>query len=98
MKEATLISPVIRKLNPGITKRVISLHERGYQYDFSVIDHLNLICVQTGEVYLKDKLLIRLVDMQFNETRHEYTYVHSVETYSGMQGTMLSGSILCNVC
>jgi hypothetical protein len=98
MKETTLISPVSRKVNPGITKRVISLHERGYQFDFEVCDHLNLVCVQTEEVYLKDKLLIRLVDMQFNETSATYTYIHSVETLNGIMGTLLSNSIFCNVC
>jgi hypothetical protein len=93
---ATQQVPTKLKLNISITQRIVDLHEQGYIYDFDVENISQLICLQSGQVFLRQETLIELIDLDYNEIDKAFTYIHSVDTFYGYKGLLLAGQILSN--
>ena len=85
---------VPRKINIALIKKVIALHEQGYIYDFSVTANYHLLCMQDGELYTVDNVVISLVDQCFDEITACYKYFHIVETGCGIKGLLMD----CSPC
>ena len=89
------LTSVRRAINRPVTKRLIDLHEKGFVYDFYVKDACSITCAQDGLNFLKHETLIELIDLGYDQLSNAYTYVHSVDTFCGYKGIMMSAEILC---
>ena len=82
-----------RFLNSSVTKKIMDLQGRGYEYDFNVAG-TNLICLQDDAVFSFDSVTVNLIDIEYDQIDLTYKYLHTVETHSGDRGILLSDCIV----
>jgi hypothetical protein len=80
--------------NAFLTKKIIALHEQGYDQDFKFADDNLLLCVQTDKYYDMAGVTFRLEDQQYDYLSHSFKYLHTIETGSGEKGILLMDGIL----
>lgn len=88
----------IRKLNFLITKWVIELQDKGYHFDYLMLDKNHLFCIQSNQFVPAESARIKLVDLGYDHLQHCFKYVHTVETYNGENGLLVTEGIFCNQC
>ena len=80
--------------NAFLTKKIIALHEHGYEQDFRFAGDNLLVCIQTDKYYDMAGVAFRLEDQQYDCLSHSFKYLHTIETCSGEKGILLTDSIL----
>lgn len=83
-----------KKFNSALTNRVISLHQQGYTDDFLPLDKEKVKCIQNGESFALQHLQIQLIDCSYDLLTHTYQYVHTIDTYMGYRGLLITNGIL----
>ncbi|WP_259067907.1 hypothetical protein HDF24_18535 [Mucilaginibacter sp. X4EP1] len=83
-------------INMALTKKVIALHDKGYDFDFFVTEDHRVLCVQDNRSFTIDQLTIEMVDMHFDKFTGGYKYIHTVETYCEDKGLIVDCSICVN--
>ena len=81
------------RLNHAIARRVIILHDLGYEFDFQIFTHQSVICLQDNNCTATKDLLVKLVDMGYDQLSHSFKYIHTVETTCGKKGLLLAEKI-----
>ncbi|MGM9478183.1 hypothetical protein ACS5PU_17285 [Pedobacter sp. GSP4] len=76
-------------MNSLLTKQVIDLHARGYQFDYEFIENCGFVCMQNNAVFLSDTVVVRLVAQGFDELSRCFKYVHTIETTTGEHGVIM---------
>jgi hypothetical protein len=82
-----------RLVNKELTKELIKLHARGYDLDFCMRANDCITCVQNGEQFPCDHIVVRLVDQVYDFISNCYQYVHTVDTACGRKGIMVIDGI-----
>lgn len=77
-------------VNQRLTKRIIALHESGYVLDFRFEQTTGTICMEEVDYPLYENFHCCLVDQCFDEFSCSYRYLHTVETFCGRKGLLLS--------
>lgn len=80
---------VCRLVNHQLTRKLINLHNRGYELDFNLLNDHRLVCVQDGQCFSEEGLTVRIVDQVYDFITDSYKYLHTVETSCGKKGIML---------
>ncbi len=78
-----------RRVSIDLTRRVIELHGKGYELDFSVTADHRIRCNQDDRVFTVDQVLISLIDQRFDHANNGYQYIHAVETCCGDKGILV---------
>jgi hypothetical protein len=80
--------------NAFLTKKIIALHQLGYEQDFQFAGDDLLQCIQTDRYYDMAGVVLRLVDQQYDYLSHSFKYLHTIETGNGEKGILLTDEIL----
>ena len=80
--------------NAFLTKKIIALHQQGYDQDFRFAGDNLLVCLQTNKYYDLASVTHRLEDQQYDHLSHSFKYLHTIETGSGEKGILLTDGIL----
>jgi hypothetical protein len=80
--------------NALLTKKIIALHEQGYEQDFQFAGDDLLICMQTNKYYDLRSVSLRVEDKQYDFLSHSFQYLHTIETGSGEKGILLTAGIM----
>jgi hypothetical protein len=80
--------------NAPLTKKIIALHEQGYEQDFQFAGDDLLICIQTNKYYDLTSVALRLEDQQYDHLSYSFKYLHTIETGNGEKGILLADGIL----
>lgn len=83
-------------MNGSITKRVIELHNLGYDHDFQITGNRALLCLQNNENFPVDAVRIAVIDQGFDQLTQSYKYIHTIDTDSGERGMLMSDCIFTN--
>lgn len=79
------------KMNTALTRIIIDQHEKGYIEDFFMLDTHRYLWLKNGiEFHLLD-FQIEIVVKAFDELTGSYTYVHKIDTVSGIKGLLIAG-------
>ena len=84
-----------RKLNSSITRRVIELHDNGYEYDFLMLGR-HLLCIQSNQGFPASAVHIKVIDQGYDKLSRSFKYIHTVDTCNGEKGVMISEAIFTN--
>lgn len=87
-----------RRLNFLITKSVIKLQDRGYHFDYLMLNKNELFCIQSNQLIPADSAMIKLIELGYDHLQHCFKYVHTVEAYNGENGLLVTEGIFCNQC
>lgn len=79
-----------QKINDQITQNVIALQAKGFDLDFQILGGKELICIQNNVIFEMGQLEIKVVDQGYDELSRSSKYIHSVETFQGLRGILLS--------
>lgn len=83
-----------RKLNSLMTKRVIELQGKGFDYDFILLSNNCLMCLQSSTTFSFQSFFVMLVDQVYDNLSESYKYIHAIETVSGERGVLLTENII----
>lgn len=83
-----------RKLNSLMTKRVIELQAKGFDFDFILLSNNYLMCLQNNYTFSFQSFSIMLVDQVYDDLCESYKYIHAIETSSGERGVLLTDDII----
>ncbi len=78
-----------RGVSTNLTRRVIELHSKGYELDFSVTSDYRIRCNQDDRFFTVDQVSISLIDHQCHPAGSGYQYIHAVETCGGDRGILI---------
>jgi hypothetical protein len=84
---------LFRTLNSTITRRVIEFHLKGYTDDFSNTTGQKFVCLQSGEHFSRTELIIKLIDIDFDQLDYSCKYIHTVEAPNGDKGLLIAKKI-----
>ncbi|AYL94329.1 hypothetical protein [Mucilaginibacter celer] len=82
-----------KKLNGSITRCVIELQDKGFHFDYLALSNKHLYCVQSSELISAENASVRLVDLGYDYLFRCIKYVHTVETYNGESGLLITDGI-----
>ena len=85
-----------RKLNCSLTKRVIELHSKGYDYDFLLLGNQHLLCLQNNSNFKVADVNISVIDQGYDQLSHTFKYVHTIDTGNGERGVLIVEGIFAN--
>jgi len=85
-----------RKLNSLLTKRVIELHSKGYDYDFLPSGNQHLLCLQNNADFKVTDVNINIIDQGYDQLSRSFKYVHSIDTGNGERGVLIAEGIFTN--
>lgn len=85
-----------RRLNGSITKRVIDLHNKGYHFDFLMLEDRILVCAQNNERLPAHAVQIQVVDQGYDQLTQSFKYIHTIDTGNGDLGVLLMDRIFTN--
>jgi hypothetical protein len=85
-----------RKLNNGLTKRVIELQAKGYHFDYLISGNKELLCVQNNQAIPLNAVHINVVDQVYDQLSRSFKYVHTIDTGNGERGVMITEAIYTN--
>ncbi|NQX54041.1 hypothetical protein HQN86_10475 [Pedobacter panaciterrae] len=77
-------------MNCLLARKVIDLHNIGYELDFVVERPGQLTCVQDNRIFSSESVVVILVDQAFDQLSRKFRYIHTVETLLGDRGLLLS--------
>ena len=80
---------VYRLVNHRLTRKLILLHNAGYDLDFILLSNHRLLCVQDEQCYSESILTIKTVDQVHDCITNSFKYLHTVETACGKKGILL---------
>lgn len=80
--------------NAFLTKKIIALHNNGYDTDFHFDGDNLLVCIQTGKYHHLTAVVFCLEDQQYDYLSRCFKYLHTIETYNGERGILLTDGIL----
>lgn len=86
-------SKVKLEMNDSLTKKVIELHDKGYDCDFFLIGETVLLCMQTNRRYPVKDVTVNAVKRAYDDFSHSYKHIHTIETSSGEKGVLLADSV-----
>ena len=89
------LKPVAR-FNYRLANRVIELHNKGYNYDFSLVNKTFLLCAQDNNYFLLSAVQIKVIDQQYDYFTHSFKYIHTVDIDSGEKGLLVTDCIVTN--
>jgi len=78
-----------RLVNRRLTHKLIRLHAKGYELDFSLSKNNGVCCLQSGECFDVESLAVALIDQAYDFITNSYKYLHAVETACGKKGILL---------
>lgn len=78
------------KINERITNKVIELQEKGFDLDFQFLGTKELICLQNNIIFGVDNVEIMVREQAYDQISHSQKFIHSVETFEGLRGILLS--------
>jgi hypothetical protein len=81
------------RINNTITRKVIELHDCGYVFDFQLSDHQRILCLQENGYISIENVLVKLVDMGYDQLSDSFKYIHTIETCCGKKGLLLADRI-----
>jgi len=82
-----------RLVNKQLTRQLIKLHSLGYDLDFYMNSNNHLTCIQNGEQFSCECIIVKLVNQVYDFTANAFKYVHTVDTACGRKGIMLMAGI-----
>jgi hypothetical protein len=74
----------------------MELHDTGFIFDFYVSEGSSFRCVQDNSIYPDTQLLIRVIDQCYDQYCRKFKYVHTIETFCGKKGLLLTSGIYTN--
>jgi len=77
-------------MNSQLSKKVIDLHNKGYELDFVVDEGGQLVCLQNNHEFESCSTLVTLVLQGLDHYSGRYKYIHTIETVCGDKGLLLS--------
>lgn len=80
---------VCHLVNSRLTKKLIALQAKGYEYDFNLLRNRKLSCLQDDECFAEECLSVTVVDQVYDFITGTYKYLHTVETACGKKGILL---------
>ncbi|MDN3588387.1 hypothetical protein QWY86_17015 [Pedobacter aquatilis] len=86
-------SKVRLEMNDSLTKKVIELHDKGYDCDFLLIGDAFILCMQTNRKYPVNDVTVNVVKRAYDDFSHSYKHIHTIETSSGEKGVLLADSV-----
>ncbi|GGI26304.1 hypothetical protein [Pedobacter mendelii] len=78
------------EVNESMTKKVIELHDKGYNFDFLLIGEKFLLCMQNNNSYPLKDVMVSSVKRAYDRFSHSYKHIHTIETSSGEKGVLLT--------
>lgn len=85
-----------RKLNYSLTRRVIELHRKGYDYDFLLLADQQLLCLQNNSNFKVADVSISVIDQGYDQLSRTFKYVHTIDTGNGERGVLIAEGIFAN--
>jgi hypothetical protein len=85
-----------RKLNFGLTRRLIELHAKGYHFDYFVMHKGQLSCIQNSLAIPINAVHINVVDQVYDQLDQSFKYIHTIDTGNGEMGVMVTEAIVTN--
>jgi hypothetical protein len=85
-----------KKIENSVAKAVISLHQKGYSYDFKMIGDEYLLCIQNNRTFTFDELVINFIDEYYDSLSSAYRFIHTIETECGISGLIVTPTPLLN--
>jgi hypothetical protein len=82
-----------RKVNAGVTQKVIDLHHLGYVFDFYLSDHQKISCIQDNQCFSFENVEIEVIDQVYDQFSHSFKYIHTIKTCCGAMGLLLTDTI-----
>ncbi|WP_426670379.1 hypothetical protein ACPPVU_03860 [Mucilaginibacter sp. McL0603] len=82
-----------RKVNAGVTQKVIDLHHQGYVFDFYLSDHQKISCLQDNQCFSFDNVEIEVIDQVYDQFSRSFKYIHTIKTWCGAMGLLLTDTI-----
>ena len=80
-------------LNNAIARRVIELHDLGYEFDFQIFNNQSMLCLQDNSRIAMEYLSVKLIDVGYDHLSHSFKYIHTIETACGKRGLLLADKI-----
>jgi hypothetical protein len=84
------------KVNGNLTRKVIMLHNQGYDCDFLITIDKRILCLQDNRSFSIGEIFIKIIDLCFDEISRSYKYIHTVETCYGDKGILIDSCICIN--
>ncbi|WP_316737319.1 hypothetical protein [Pedobacter aquatilis] len=81
------------EMNDSLTKKVIELHDKGYDCDFLLIGDKVILCMQTNRKYPVKEVTVNAVKRAYDDFSHSYKHIHTIETSSGEKGVLLTEAV-----
>jgi hypothetical protein len=82
-----------RLVNQQLTHKLIRLHAKGYDLDFSLLKNKGLCCLQSGQCFDEECVCVTLVDQVYDVISNSYKYLHTVDAANGEKGLLLMEGI-----
>jgi len=81
------------EINSSLTKKVIELHDRGYDCDFLLVDNKVFLCMQSNRSYPVKEVTVNAVKKAFDHLSNSFKHIHTIETSNGERGVLLTDQI-----
>ena len=83
-------------VNGNLTRKVIMLHNQGYDCDFVITIDKRVLCLQDERSFSISEIFIKVIDLCFDEISRSFKYIHTVETCFGDKGLLIDSCICIN--
>lgn len=81
------------EMSDSLTKKVIELHDKGYDCDFLLIGDKVILCMQTNRKYPVKEVTVNAIKRAYDDFSHSYKHIHTIETSSGEKGVLLTEDV-----
>jgi len=82
------------QINCCLAKKVIELHGKGYDRDFSLVNDNVLLCVQDNSLFLLSTIQIKVIDQQYDCFSRTFKYIHTIDVDNGEKGLLITDRIV----
>ncbi|MFC3559072.1 hypothetical protein [Pedobacter jamesrossensis] len=82
-----------RRVKSRMTQKIIEMHNKGYEYDFQIIDGPRIVCLQDNVPFQHERVQICVIDQCFDSVSKQFKYIHTIETSCGRKGLLLDGRL-----
>lgn len=80
-------------INGSLTRKVIELHNNGYEFDFQISDRHEMICLQNNMHFPVEYINVEVIGQGYDLFSRSFKYIHIIETTCGAKGIFLAEQI-----